>query len=137
MGIVFVGGNLALDFVGTLNERFSSRVEQLRAPADLGQWLVAAGVLDRAPEVSEDDLTGAIALREVLFAVIAREIDGAAPRLTGAERAMINAAAAVLAPDPGTVQRWRWSNATARWPRACRRWRGTPSACSTGATAQC
>jgi len=100
VGIVFVGGNLALDFVGTLNERFSSRVEQLRAPADLGQWLVAAGVLDRAPEVSEGDLTGAIALREVLFSVIAREIDGAAPRLTGAERAMINTAAAIPPPTP-------------------------------------
>ena len=104
MGIVFVGGNLALDFVGTLNERFSSRVEQLRTPADLGRWLVAAGVLDRAPEVSEDDLAQAIALREILFAVIAREIDGAAPRLTETELAMINAAAAVSPPTAGAVQ---------------------------------
>jgi len=110
VGIVFVGGNLALDFVGTLNERFSNRVEQLRTPADLGRWLVAAGVLDRAPDVRDDDLAGAIALREVLFSVIAREIDGATPRLTETERAMINAAAAVSPPTPalskdGEVQR--------------------------------
>ena len=82
MGVIFVGGNLALDFVGTLNERFSTRVEQLREPADLGRWLVAAGVLDEPPDVSAADLEGAIAVREVLFDVIAREIDGRAPRLT-------------------------------------------------------
>ncbi|HSU37865.1 MAG TPA: CGNR zinc finger domain-containing protein [Propionibacteriaceae bacterium] len=110
MGIVFVGGNLALDFVGTLNERFSRQVEQLRTPADLGHWLVAAGVLDRAPDVREDDLVQAIALREILFDVIAREIAGAMPRLTDTERDTINAAAAVPPPIPalssgGAVQR--------------------------------
>ncbi len=49
MGVVFVGGNLALDFVGTLNERFSSRVEQLRTPTDLGTWLVRAEPRCAAP----------------------------------------------------------------------------------------
>ena len=55
VGIVFVSGNLALDYVGTLNERFSSRVEQLNTPADFGDWLVRAALVDRAPEVSESD----------------------------------------------------------------------------------
>jgi hypothetical protein len=100
VGVNFVGGNLALDFVGTLNERFSSRAEQLRAPADLGRWFVAAGVLDHAPEVADDDLAQAIALREILFAVIAREIDGAVPRLTEAELTVINSAASVSPPTP-------------------------------------
>ena len=98
MSVVFVGGNLALDFVGTLNERFSTRVEQLREPADLGRWLVAAGVLDDPPDVTTADLEGAIAVREVLFDVIAREIDGRAPRLRRAERSTINAVAAAPAP---------------------------------------
>ncbi len=93
MDVVFRGGNLALDFVGTLNERFGTRVEHLREPADLGVWLVVAGVLDDPPEVSAADLEQSIALREVLFEVIAREIDGRPPRLTDAERTVINRAA--------------------------------------------
>jgi predicted RNA-binding Zn ribbon-like protein len=98
MGVVFVGGNLALDYVGTLNERRTRRVEQLRAPADLGRWLVSAGVLDRPPEVTADDLAAAIGLREVLFALIEQRIDrpGEAPRPAHLRR--LNAAAA--APDP-------------------------------------
>jgi predicted RNA-binding Zn ribbon-like protein len=93
VGVVFVGGNLALDYVGTLNERFRTRVEQLSEPADLGHWLVAARVLDHPPEVSPADLEQSIALRELLFELIAREIDGRPPRLTEAERAAINRAA--------------------------------------------
>ena len=62
MGIVFVGGNVALDYVGTLNERFSSRVEQLNSPDDFGRWLVGAALVDRAPQVSESDFRRAIKL---------------------------------------------------------------------------
>ena len=108
--MVFVGGNLALDFVGTLNERFSARVEQLRTPADLGSWLVSAGVLDEPPPVSAGELAAAIELRETLFAVIARQIDGVDQELSAAERDLVNAAAAAPPPVPvlaagGTVQR--------------------------------
>jgi predicted RNA-binding Zn ribbon-like protein len=110
VGVVFVGGNLALDFVGTLNERFSGRAEQLRAPADLGTWLVRAEVLDEPPPVSERDLAAAIELREVLFAVVARQIDGVDQASTATERDLVNAAAAVPPPVPllsadNTVQR--------------------------------
>jgi predicted RNA-binding Zn ribbon-like protein len=98
VGIVFLGGNLALDFVGTLNERFSTRVEQLREPPDLGGWFVAAGVVDDPPEVSDADLQQAVELREVLFGVIARQIEGHPPRVTHAERAAINAAGAYAPP---------------------------------------
>lgn len=94
MGVVFVGGNLALDYVGTLNERHTSRVEQLRAPADLSRWLVAAGVLDRAPEVTDDDLADAIGLREVLFALIEQRIDRPGEELRPAHLRRLNAAAA-------------------------------------------
>lgn len=98
MGVIFVSGNLALDYVGTLNERFSTRVEQLRQPDDVGGWLVAAGVLDEAPVVTQAAYAGAITLREALFRAIAREIDGVDPRLTRQDRGTINAAAAVPPP---------------------------------------
>jgi predicted RNA-binding Zn ribbon-like protein len=75
MGVVFVGGNLALDFVGTLNERGSSRVEQLNGPADLAGWFVLAGVVDSAPAASAADLEAALAVREALFALISGLID--------------------------------------------------------------
>jgi predicted RNA-binding Zn ribbon-like protein len=103
VGVAFVGGNLALDFVGTLNERFSTRVEQLRTPADLGHWLVRAGVLDEPPPVSEDELAAAVALRETVFAVVARQIDRPGEEPSAAERELVNAAAAAPPPVPVLV----------------------------------
>jgi predicted RNA-binding Zn ribbon-like protein len=103
VGVVFVSGNLALDYIGTLNERNRARVEQLTSPRDLGAWLVAAGILDSAPPVTIDDLVHALAVREAIFAVIAREIDQSTPRptrTTRAERTLINAAAAEAPPVP-------------------------------------
>ena len=100
MSRVFVGGNLALDFVGTLNERSSTRVEQLRAPADLGRWLVDAGVLDAPPAVSPAELAAAIELRETLFAVIARQIDAPGVPPSTVERDRMNAVAAAAPPVP-------------------------------------
>jgi predicted RNA-binding Zn ribbon-like protein len=75
VALVFVGGNLALDFVGTLNERASSRVENLRSPADLDDWFVRAGVLSSRPGASPADLPRAIALREAIYRVVAALID--------------------------------------------------------------
>ena len=100
MSVVFLGGNLALDFVGTLNERFSTRVEQLRTPDDLGRWLVDAGVLDEPPAVTDVAFAAAIDLRETLFATVARQIDAPGEPLPTAERDRINAAAAVPPPVP-------------------------------------
>lgn len=99
MGVIFVSGNLAMDYVGTLHERFAARAEQLRAPGDLGRWLVAAGLLDTAPGVSAAQLDEAVGLRETMFAVIAREIDGRGGP-TADERAQINAAASHAPPVP-------------------------------------
>ncbi len=110
VGIAFVSGNLALDYVGTLNERFSSRVEQLNAPADFGAWLIRAALVDRAPDVSESDFSRAIKLRETIFAVIARDIDQQSPRLTRTERMIINGAAA----EPPPVARLTTSGRVVR-----------------------
>ncbi len=78
MGVVFVGGNLALDFVGTLNERGGSRVENLVTPAELTTWLVEAGIVDAPPAADQADLSSALRLREALFRVVAALIDGEA-----------------------------------------------------------
>jgi predicted RNA-binding Zn ribbon-like protein len=78
VSVVFVGGNLALDFVGTLNERGTSRVENLSVPADLDDWLVEAGVLSARPGATTADLAAAIRLREALYRLIAALINGTA-----------------------------------------------------------
>ncbi len=70
MRFQFVGGNLALDFVGTVAEWTTTRLELLTAPADLAEWLVAAGVLNAAPPVTEGDLTAARELRGALYDLV-------------------------------------------------------------------
>jgi predicted RNA-binding Zn ribbon-like protein len=66
----FVGGNVALDFVGTVAEWTTTRLDRLPAPADLAEWLVAAGVLDERPPVTDDDLTAARDLRGALYELV-------------------------------------------------------------------
>ena len=83
MSFLFASGNLALDFVGTLNERRTTRVENLHDASDVASWLVRAGVLDEAPPTDRHTLAEAIAVREALFSVAERLIDhpgGALPQ---------------------------------------------------------
>jgi predicted RNA-binding Zn ribbon-like protein len=108
VGMVFVGGNLALDFVGTLNERGSTRVENLRTPTDLSAWFVKAGVVHSAPAVEASGLERAVALRESLFRVIAALVDGrAVPRadLTGVNRAAAQPPPTVRVSGTGQLRR--------------------------------
>lgn len=70
MSGVFVGGNLALDFVATLNERETSRIEQLRTCDDVVGWCVGAGVLDRVVSSTPDDVRRAIEVRECLYELV-------------------------------------------------------------------
>lgn len=94
--MVFVGGNLALDFVGTLNERGTTRVENLRTPGDLDDWLVRSGILSRSPSATAADLARAVELREALYRFIASLINRTlAPRR---DLRLVNAAAAVPPP---------------------------------------
>ncbi len=96
MSVVFVGGNLALDFVGTLNERGHSRVENLQTPPDLADWFVLAGVLDRRVRATEAEWAGAIELREAIFRLVQALIDGADP--APGDLRQLNRAAAVPPP---------------------------------------
>jgi predicted RNA-binding Zn ribbon-like protein len=60
----------ALDLVGTVAERTTTRVEHLTTPDRLADWLVAAGLLDTAPAATAADLAAARHLREALYAVL-------------------------------------------------------------------
>ena len=66
----------ALDLVGTVAERTTTRVEHLTTPERLADWLVAAGLLDTAPAASAAELAAAQHLREALYAVLRATSDG-------------------------------------------------------------
>lgn len=100
MSIVHVAGNLALDFVGTLNERWTTRVENLHAGSDVASWLTSAGVLTEPPGTDADTLAEAGALRESLFALVQHLIDRPDRPLPQADLDVVNRAAAHPPPTP-------------------------------------
>ncbi|NYI72151.1 putative RNA-binding Zn ribbon-like protein [Naumannella cuiyingiana] len=67
MAAVHIAGHPALDFIGTLSERGSKDVEELRQPQDLMQWFIDADVVDRPEQATEHDLAAARTLRASLF----------------------------------------------------------------------
>jgi len=73
---VFVSGNLALDFAGTLKWRHDDLEELLRTPADLAEWGVEAGVLSVPPAVSAADLERLTDLREAVYRLAVAAVDG-------------------------------------------------------------
>jgi predicted RNA-binding Zn ribbon-like protein len=76
----WLGGRPAVDLVNTRRERWNRRIECLVTPADLGGWLVAAGVLDAAPaRIPRAVLDEARELREAIDACIEAAVRGAAP----------------------------------------------------------
>jgi predicted RNA-binding Zn ribbon-like protein len=58
------------DFANTVESQIG--VERLRAPADLGEWLTARGLLDDAAPVRPDHVALAVTLREGLRGVLQR-----------------------------------------------------------------
>jgi predicted RNA-binding Zn ribbon-like protein len=83
----FHRGALALDFVGTLGSRSSSRpVERMPDPDALARWLREAGLLEArgaAPTSSEYQL--AVAFREAIARVCGALIDGGSPSAADVE----------------------------------------------------
>jgi predicted RNA-binding Zn ribbon-like protein len=67
MPFTFVSGNLALDFAGTLRYRETGPEELLSSPARLGEWSVAAGLVDSPPQIDEAALARALAVREAVY----------------------------------------------------------------------
>ena len=92
----FIADRPVLNFLPTLAARGSGEEEKLREPADLADWIVQSGIVDRAPHIDREDLEAAKALREVLFRVVSALIDG--HRADPADRAVVNAAAALPPP---------------------------------------
>ncbi|AQZ60807.1 unnamed protein product [[Actinomadura] parvosata subsp. kistnae] len=107
MDFTFISGNLGLDLAGTVGHRRGARIDMLATPADLARWTVAAGLLDVPPEVSEDDLAGARALREAIYRLASAARTGGAAE--AADRDTLNdaarpAPASVLLGEQGVVR---------------------------------
>jgi predicted RNA-binding Zn ribbon-like protein len=67
MEFVFVAGDPALDLVGTVQRRRTLARDLLQAPADLGAWTAAAGLVDQPLETGAEDLARAQQLREAVY----------------------------------------------------------------------
>lgn len=63
----FKSGRTCLDLAATVGERWRRSFERLRAPEDLGRWLVQSALLESAPRVSEAELERARTLREAIY----------------------------------------------------------------------
>lgn len=92
MPFTFVSGNVALDLAGTVLHRRAAAEDLLRTPRLLGEWAVAAGLVDFVAEVSAAELGRALALREAIYRL-------ALASATGGQRSrgdidVVNAAAA-------------------------------------------
>ncbi|MFD7845230.1 CGNR zinc finger domain-containing protein [Nocardia sp. NPDC059764] len=84
---LFVSGNLALNFIGTAQERRTTFIERLTSAADLGEWTVAAGILDTAPDCA-DALEPALRLREAAWRLMQATLHG--EPLADADRRLLN-----------------------------------------------
>lgn len=76
MSFVFISGNLALDFLGTLKWRRSEPEELLATPADLGRWALESGVTSEEPAVDAGDLRRLRTLREAVYRLVTHAMDG-------------------------------------------------------------
>jgi predicted RNA-binding Zn ribbon-like protein len=93
---VFVSGDLALDFAGTLKWRRSAPEELLATPADAARWAVEAGVLTSAPQLSTVDFGSLVALRELVYRLVIATLEGRS--WPARDLRALNAAAAVTRP---------------------------------------
>jgi predicted RNA-binding Zn ribbon-like protein len=98
-GFKFRGGHPALDLTASLaGRRRAEPTELLAEPADLGRWLVAAGLLPRAPQPTLEELASARELREALYRLFHSRAHQRP--LPAADRAVVNRWAAFPAPAP-------------------------------------
>jgi predicted RNA-binding Zn ribbon-like protein len=73
-GFRFRGGSSVIDLPATLRARLSPAPQELlRTPADLGRWLVSAGMVESMPEATPGDLLAARALREAIYILAGRK----------------------------------------------------------------
>jgi predicted RNA-binding Zn ribbon-like protein len=121
----FVGGNAALDFVNTAEERgHPDAGDALLTPADLRLWGQRYGLLSTSRRITGDgptELERARAARELIYAILFALVHGQRPRKSEVARlAELGAEAyraGALQTDADGAVRWHWSRselATAR-----------------------
>ena len=76
MDFVFVSGDLALDFIGTVTWRRDVPEELLTTPADAARWAVEAGVLTKPPTLDDADLRRLRELREAVYRLVRATLEG-------------------------------------------------------------
>jgi predicted RNA-binding Zn ribbon-like protein len=75
----FRSGRLCLDFIATVGDRETLAFDRWRGTQDLGRWCVEAGLVQRAPVVTDDQIDAARRLRESLFRLVTAALAGARP----------------------------------------------------------
>ena len=75
----FRSGRLCLDFIATVGDRETLAFDRWRTTQDLGRWCVEAGLVQRAPIVTDDQIDAARRLRESLFRLVTAALAGALP----------------------------------------------------------
>lgn len=88
MDFLFVSGDPALDFAGTMQYRHADPAELLRTPDDFREWIVRAGLLDTPPCVDVQLLMRAIELREAIYRLAIATRDETT--LAESDRAIVN-----------------------------------------------
>ena len=81
MTFVYLSGRRCLDFAYTVRHRDSAREELLTRPELLSEWAVQAGLLDAPIDVSDDDFTAAIELREAIYRTVVARLEHRRPQL--------------------------------------------------------
>lgn len=76
MSHIFVSGNLALDFIGTLKWRRTQPEELLNSPEDLGRWVLESAVLSSYTGCNEKSLAQMKKLREVIYRLASARVSG-------------------------------------------------------------
>lgn len=88
----FIADRPVLDFVATVSERHTARVERLQTPPDLVAWVAASGLVEDEVAVDEARLVATRQLRDAMFGLVSALIDETAP--DRADLGAVNAAAA-------------------------------------------
>jgi predicted RNA-binding Zn ribbon-like protein len=94
----FVAGRPALDFVATIAERHTTRLERLATPGDLADWITRADLLDKRLSITRAELETAKSLREAIYAAVTAWTRQHRP--AERHRRIINGAAALAPPTP-------------------------------------
>ena len=104
----FVGNSLALDFAQTGGEGYRARWEGWHTPSDLTDWAELQPSLGIRPSADADELTGAKALREAVWAIARSRVENRP--YSPADLALVETVAAT--PDLPPV----WRNGKCTWP---------------------